>query len=62
MSTSAYANYSVTVASTGGRAVVAHYPIGDGYTTTKDFLNGYILKDMSLTGQPYPACWPHEEE
>jgi hypothetical protein len=28
----------------------------------EDLLKGYILKEMSLTGQPYPSCWPHEEE
>lgn len=28
----------------------------------EDLLKGYILKEMSLTGQPYPPCWPHDEE
>jgi hypothetical protein len=28
----------------------------------EDFITGYVLKDMSLTGLPYPGCWPHEEE
>lgn len=28
----------------------------------EDLITGYVLKDMSLTGLPYPGCWPHEEE
>lgn len=28
----------------------------------EDFLKGYILRKMSVSGMPYPACWPHEEE
>lgn len=23
---------------------------------------GYLLSDMSITGEPYPDCWPHKEE
>jgi hypothetical protein len=30
--------------------------------SVEDFITGYVLKDMSITGQPYPGCWPHEEE
>jgi hypothetical protein len=30
--------------------------------TPDDFRKGYLLKEMSITGMPYPACWPHEEE
>lgn len=28
----------------------------------QDFLTGYILQKMSISGLPYPECWPHEEE
>jgi hypothetical protein len=28
----------------------------------EDFLTGYILDKMSISGMPYPECWPHEED
>lgn len=28
----------------------------------EDFLRGYILDKMSISGMPYPDCWPHEED
>jgi hypothetical protein len=30
--------------------------------SSKDFLLGYILDKMSISGMPYPDCWPHEED
>lgn len=28
----------------------------------EDLITGYVLQKMSISGMPYPACWPHEEE
>lgn len=28
----------------------------------EDFIEGYVLSRLSITGVPYPGCWPHEEE
>lgn len=28
----------------------------------EDFITGYVLQKMSVSGMPYPECWPHEEE
>jgi hypothetical protein len=30
--------------------------------SAQDFLTGYILDKMSISGMPYPDCWPHEED
>lgn len=27
----------------------------------EDLLSGYLLSEASITGMPYPSCWPHEE-
>jgi hypothetical protein len=27
----------------------------------EDLLKGYLLSEASITGMPYPSCWPHEE-
>ena len=42
LSTSAYANYNVTVTDTGGRALYASYPVGNGYNNTKGFTAGHM--------------------
>lgn len=40
LSTSAYANYNVAVASTGGKAVYALYDVNNGYDNTGGFVSG----------------------
>jgi hypothetical protein len=34
---------------------------GIGCDDGKVLLKGYLLSEASLTGLPYPECWPHEE-
>ncbi|QRK09291.1 hypothetical protein JQX13_03815 [Archangium violaceum] len=49
LSTSAYANYNVTVTDTGGRAVYAVYPVHNGYNNSNGFVAGHM--NLLVTGR-----------
>ena len=38
----------------------AHNDLGFERINTPDPGDRYMLKDASVDGMPYPACWPHE--
>lgn len=35
--------------------------VGRSLQTERDKLSGYILHEASISGLPYPKCWPHIE-